>query len=514
MTGVGKKCSAAMLAAAVILLALFAGAGTVHADTIVKKVNINCDVSEIGLNVENAEGTVQDKIRNIVSTDTQGVSVDPFNTFLTCYNEGPGEIWGIGDGTRMVASAVQYYCNVKLNPDSGYDWPAAVKALGSVTAVKDIPGMGVSFNGKECRDAFIGYNSAWNQAEILVPVFNSLAGGEISLSGTSFSYDGTPKMPEITSVKLSSGAEMKGNCYSIYYTDAAGKKITPVNAGTYYAAAEGKGICGGTVKKAFSIKPASAAGAAITGIRDEMYAGAAVEPQPVVSVGGTVLTPGRDYTVSYKNNTAAGTAAVLITGKGNYTGTAEKSFLIRKGSIRMAEISGVKSVKYNGKARKQSPVVKIGENVLSAGRDYRISYKNNVKAGNAVMILTGAGNYTGSLTEIFEIKKASNPLKVKGKKVSLKYSALKKKNQTVKASAAFRFVKKGQGKLKYSLASAKKGSKSFTKKFAVDAKSGKMTVKKKLAKGTYKVTVKVKAAGNADYKKSAAKKVTVSVTVK
>ena len=68
--------------------------------------------------------------------------------------------------------------------------------------------------------------------------------------------------------------------------------------------------------------------------------------------------------------------------------------------------------------------------------------------------------------------------------------------------------------MSYKLLSAKKGSKSFKKKFKINAKTGKVTIKKKLKKGTYKLKVKVKAAGNANYKASAWKAVTVKIKVK
>lgn len=41
------------------------------------------------------------------------------------------------------------------------------------------------------------------------------------------------------------------------------------------------------------------------------------------------------YTVSYNNNVNVGTATVIITGKGNYTGTATKTFTIEKGNIKL-----------------------------------------------------------------------------------------------------------------------------------------------------------------------------------
>ena len=77
-----------------------------------------------------------------------------------------------------------------------------------------------------------------------------------------------------------------------------------------------------------------------------------------------------------------------------------------------------------------------------------------------------------------------------------------------------KFTKQLKDKKTYTLSSAKKGKKSFKKYFKVNKTTGKVTVKKGLKKGTYNVKVKVKAAGNANYKESAVKTVTFKVRVK
>jgi len=59
----------------------------------------------------------------------------------------------------------------------------------------------------------------------------------------------------------------------------------------------------------------------------------------------------------------------------------------------------------------------------------------------------------------------------------------------------------------------KKGKKSFKKKLSIDAKTGRVTVKKGLKKGTYKVKVKVRAEGDANYNASAVKTVTFRIKV-
>ena len=74
-------------------------------------------------------------------------------------------------------------------------------------------------------------------------------------------------------------------------------------------------------------------------------------------------------------------------------------------------------------------------------------------------------------------------------------------------------AKKAQGKVTYSITKAVKDKKSFKRKFSINKKTGKITVKKGIAKGAYKVTVKAAAKGNANYKPgSKAAVITIKVT--
>ena len=110
----------------------------------------------------------------------------------------------------------------------------------------------------------------------------------------------------------------------------------------------------------------------------------------------------------------------------------------------------------------------------------------------------------------YTVIKATNNLKVKGKTVKLKASALKKKNVVIKKAKAYS-VKNNNGKLAFKLKSV--SNKKFAKYFKVNAKNGKITVKKKLKKGTYKITVNIKAAGDKNHK-AVKKKAVVTVIVK
>ena len=64
-------------------------------------------------------------------------------------------------------------------------------------------------------------------------------------------------------------------------------------------------------------------------IHDITFTGKALKPTVTVYNGRTLLTQGRDYTVTYKDNIkVAENAKAVIKGKGNYTGTITKTFKI------------------------------------------------------------------------------------------------------------------------------------------------------------------------------------------
>ncbi len=106
---------------------------------------------------------------------------------------------------------------------------------------------------------------------------------------------------------------------------------------------------------------------------------------------------------------------------------------------------------------------------------------------------------------IAKTAKYKNPLTAKAKNPTVKYSKLKKKNQTIALKNAMT-VSKAQGTVTYKKSNG-------NKKITINKKTGKITVKKGLKKGTYKVKIKVTATGNATYK-SGSKTVTITIKVK
>lgn len=79
----------------------------------------------------------------------------------------------------------------------------------------------------------------------------------------------------------------------------------------------------------------------ISNIPNQIYQGYDVSPSVTVTNGGTVLTEGTDYTVSYQNNSGIGTATVNVFGAGIYDGyiNLTKTFNIVPDTVQNMQIS-------------------------------------------------------------------------------------------------------------------------------------------------------------------------------
>lgn len=118
-----------------------------------------------------------------------------------------------------------------------------------------------------------------------------------------------------------------------------------------------------------------------------------------------------------------------------------------------------------------------------------------------------SGSNTSNVTsgEKKTAAKAKQPMTVKAKKLkAVKASKLKKNNIKIKKTTAFT-IKKNKGKLTFKKISGNKK--------IIISKAGTITLKKGLKKGTYKLKVKVTAAGTKKYK-SGSRKTTVTIIVK
>ena len=280
------------------------------------------------------------------------------------------------------------------------------------------------------------------------------------------------------------------------------------NVGTARAIATGISPNTGVLNTTFVIHPRAITEAELVLANTTVtYTGSPITPEETLTVNGVQLKRDEDYTMSYENNTNVGTAKAIATGKGNYTGTASKTFTITEAEQEAIDLSQATITlkktryEYNGKAKKPGVTVVLDGKTLQKDVDYTVTYENNVNAGKAGVTVTGKGAYKGSAKKKFTILKAANTIRV----APLSVTARHEKTMTFQEKATV----KGGAKVTFKLASVPKE----VKKYISVSSTGKITVKKGIPKGVCKIKIRVTAKATKNFKKTV-KTVTVRIKVK
>lgn len=196
----------------------------------------------------------------------------------------------------------------------------------------------------------------------------------------------------------------------------------------------------------------------ISNIPDVVYTGSPIEPAFRVVDNGIELVCGKDYAVEYKNNVRPGTATIVVSGRGKYTGSATKTFTIVSNSTANqggsssdsnqpnnpnSTGSNQNSTKPSTKAPADSDVtissgttgdsgavagsrpkieIVIDGVTLREGIDFTVTYRNADKVGIATAIIKGTGKYSWTKTVSFAVKP---------KGTTFKKATLSKKKTTI-----------------------------------------------------------------------------------
>lgn len=215
-------------------------------------------------------------------------------------------------------------------------------------------------------------------------------------------YTGNPIRPEVkakgyeTRMMLVNGRDYTVD-YSEDHTNARTVTVTLIGIGNYK----------GQVTTEFVITPKMISDSDIkVTIPEVVYSGKAQEAEMTIIYGDKKLAAGTDYMAEYTDNVNAGTASVKITGIGNYTSYTYDNFTIKPKSLKKAKITLAKtSMSYTGKALKSSVKKVVLDGVtLKAGKDYKVTYKNNKNIGKATVTIEGIGNYEKTASASFNVK--------------------------------------------------------------------------------------------------------------
>ena len=143
------------------------------------------------------------------------------------------------------------------------------------------------------------------------------------------------------------------------------------------------------------------------------YSGSEITPAITVTVNGQPVSQDF-YSVQYSNNVNVGTASILVTFSGKYSGTASGEFTINAKALD-SETANVtvedSGLIQTGKALTPDVTVKDGDKTLNSSADYTLEYANNVYLadgqdyGEGSVTITFKGNYSGEVVKTFRFEK-------------------------------------------------------------------------------------------------------------
>lgn len=248
---------------------------------------------------------------------------------------------------------------------------------------------------------------------------------KINWDNTSYVYDGNEKKPKPTSIRyyfndVYSYSLIEGQDFSLSYANNT-------DAGTGTVTVNGVGGFSNSKSNNFTITSASINNAVFTDIETAEFSGGKLYPNFTVTVDGRELVKNTDYTVEYSNNVQVGTGNIKITGIDNYTGVAETTFTIEpydpqrhdKDPVDMSTLHPTITGTFTYNKAEQKPVPTIVyqkynnetltmlEYTLVEGKDYNLTYTNNINAGTATLTATGIGVFKGYCEKDFTINPKS-----------------------------------------------------------------------------------------------------------
>ena len=139
------------------------------------------------------------------------------------------------------------------------------------------------------------------------------------------------------------------------------------------------------------------------------YQASAIMPAVTVKIGNNTV-PSGNYTLSYSNNTNAGTATVTVSAKssGNLSGSKSQNFTIAKRPVGECSITlSQTSFTFTGQQIKPDVTVKIHGNVVPSS-NYTVHYSNNINVGKGSLwisatpngnLIDGSGTGSGNVIE-------------------------------------------------------------------------------------------------------------------
>ena len=357
------------------------------------KYNNNINVSKEAIITVKGKGNYKDSATTtfeILPKDLSELEIDDVHTIIT----ENGEVIQPKIAVKYGKKKLKEYTDYKLEIPNCKDDSGIVRAGDYQIKIKAVEG------GNYTGEKVINYNVLENSTLLM-------SKAKITVKTPTVEYNGEHTQKPQVVVKIGKTTLTSEQYDIICENIKIGKATLTVvgKNGVYGSKTAAYKIIGG-IKLGSNIR--------LEGIESCDYTGSEITLEKMALYdNGKLLVPETDYIVKYTNNINAGKAKVVITGKGDYKGKITKTFKINKVNLNEYNTNTLISwnctdfATYTKAGAIPEFTLKYNDIELVEKKDFTVLYKNNKKVSNgtvkATIIIKGKGNFTGKITDTFEV---------------------------------------------------------------------------------------------------------------
>lgn len=291
------------------------------------------------------------------------------------------------------------------------------KSITSYTmSLSGVPSSGFTYNGSSQKPTGVSVGSLVSGTDFTVSYSSDTTNvGSVTVTATGKgNYTGTLNTRYVINPKSISGYTPVVSPSIVKYTGSECKPTVSIsgltidkdfavvysnniNPGIATVTVSGKGNYTDYVLAKFEISTFNLAGREMS-ISPASYTYSGSECRPTVSINGVSES---NYNVSYSNNINAGTATVTAIGKGDWSGTLSKTFIIEPKNIFGMKFD-IETKEYKYSAQNIRPEVSHPDD-MKENIDYTITYGENKNPGKGSISVNGINNYQGTINIEFNI---------------------------------------------------------------------------------------------------------------
>lgn len=232
-------------------------------------------------------------------------------------------------------------------------------------------------------------------------VVRTFGSGLVSVDDTEIVVPDTVEFGDDVPVSvLYDGTAVSADYYEVAAagTDALGEKTVTVT---------GKGMLYGSRTISYTVVPKDISDSLTAEVSAVLVNGT---PTEQVKLGGVTLVKDVDYTIDFGDVATAGNKTAVVTGKGNYTGTFEVTYVVLAEPVDMADVTATAAAaeyyEPDGTFLPETLVVKYGDMILTEGTDYTVGSVayDNTDGGTATLTVSGKGLFTGDTTVTYTVR--------------------------------------------------------------------------------------------------------------